>query len=523
MNLSGSTIALDWDHFYLRMAVARARSASPKGPARVKVRKLLAEPIPAALNLDDPVAVGHFIRESLKKRRIRARRAIVAVARDQALLRMIRLPEAPDDELVSMAHLQMDKELPYPADEATIDVTFAHPSGSGSEQVGVLAAAVRTKLLANIRKTAEAAGLKLDRVGLRAYANFCLVTRCVPIKPGQRLIYVDVGPDFTEIDIFSGQNLLFSRSAFVKIPLDLSRPLHHASNEDRPPPDKAKLSAVLAELVLEVHRTVQAYRAEQAGLEDVSDEAPSAEPAEVILLGGGTGLEQDIARGLQERIDLPADILHPGQSFKLPRNINGDERMYSAVLGMALGPDTPEIIGPLNFLRPRRMKRPRTVGSTRRKVSAIAAGVLLCLGLMLGGRFRVGSVAREAANTEIAKNKLKAECKKMLRLRKKVQLVETWRRQGPGPLDEMRYITRMFPATNQAHLTKMLYFPGVRIDLKGRAKSSKVIDELTARLVEDNRFRVEPGSTAPVNDRYGFEQTFSLTLRPMKKSRTKDK
>jgi Tfp pilus assembly PilM family ATPase len=481
--------------------------------------------------------MGGFIRKTLAQRGIRARAAAVAVSREQAIFHVFRLPDAPDDELIAMAQFQMAKELPYPAEEARIDVTFvSHPKGkkestegrssasatatggqtaaaAGSsepqETVTVLAVAVRSPVIDYLQKVVKSAKLKLVQIGLRAYANFCLVGRCINISEHGRILFVDVGPDFTEIDIFDEQNLLFSRSSFVKIPEDVRRPLLHSEKEARK--NNSKLSPqrtedIVEELELEIHRSVQAYHAAHGG-----------GAFALTLIGGGTGLEKDLAERLSQRLEIPAEIMYPGKTFRLPKNINGDERMYSACLGLALGPGRPEIIGPLDFLNPRRPKIKRVTSSTRQKVMRyVAAALFLIGGIVIAARMAMSVHRQEADRAVRYKNKVKEEYRNYLLLKRRVKEVDNWIEQGGYHLSELKRITELLPPTDEAYASIVEIKAGGRIEIKGRARSSVTPDEITEKLTSVGHYKVEPGSTSPISDRYGFNQSFALTLQKVK-------
>ena len=85
---------------------------------------------------------------------------------------------------------------------AAIDfaVETAHEgSGGGDSRVDVLVAAVRQDVLDKYTETMTAAGLKLDRVGLRPYANKVAVMQLLKHAFPERVMTLDIRPTLTEI------------------------------------------------------------------------------------------------------------------------------------------------------------------------------------------------------------------------------------------------------------------------------------------------------------------------------------
>ena len=126
--------------------------------------------------------------------------------------------------LVQQAGLSPDPERNLGELLAEIDrvgprADFIMPTEQGPDETNdVLVAAVRNEKLDFYREVAKRAGLKLLRVGLRPAANRCAVNKFLAATPQKRVLFVDVGPTTTEIDVFLDGNLVFSRAADVAIP-----------------------------------------------------------------------------------------------------------------------------------------------------------------------------------------------------------------------------------------------------------------------------------------------------------------
>lgn len=303
-------LAVDWDAHTLRVVHAHL------GKRGVSIDRLLSVAIPAKLDITDPKQMGLHIRRTLAQEGINTKNAIVDIPRDQVILNTLSLPTTQPDELPGMVEIQIAKELPFPVTDAVIDFAIGTPAED--EITGdVLVAAVRQEQLERYEATFAAAGLKLDRVGLRPYANKVACCELLKHAMPERVVFIDVRPTFMEIDVLCNSALTFSRSASVTIPpsdvgsgvisirggasettMSPGVPQAAASSEAQP------ASGVIASLLMEVTRTIEAYRASDPGA--VIDH---------VVVGGDVGVEEALAEAIQRRMDVTTEIYNPASAF----------------------------------------------------------------------------------------------------------------------------------------------------------------------------------------------------------------
>jgi len=134
-------LAVDWDAQRLRIVHAAVRRG------KVRIDKMLSVDFPPDLDQSDSAAMGGLLREVLNRLKIRTRRVLLDVPRDQALLTTLNLPAASPDEMPALVEFQIAKELPFSLSEAIVD--FAMPEETTPEgKMDVLVGTVRRDVVA---------------------------------------------------------------------------------------------------------------------------------------------------------------------------------------------------------------------------------------------------------------------------------------------------------------------------------------------------------------------------------------
>ncbi|MEK6674825.1 MAG: pilus assembly protein PilM [Planctomycetota bacterium] len=366
-------LAFDWDSRTLRVVHATVGKRAPK------IDRVFAVAIPKNVDVNHAEQMGKFLRQALEQEGISAAHAIVDIPRDQATFNTLTLPCQPLNELPSIVAIQIAKYLPYAVGEAIVDFAVG-PHESGAPTAEVVVAAVRREVVTHCEAVFSAAGLKLDRVGLRPSAN--RVAACELLRhalPG-RVLFIDIRPTLTEINVLRDGFLVFSRAASVLISEPEASPAQDRSEIKEPPvltlvgadlefPSSSAIASptgppsVVSSLVVEVTRSIEAYRATEPGAK--MDHA---------IIGGDLGVEESLAETLQQRLGITTEIYNPASSFGWEPDEGRAASAFAASLGLVIG-YTQEDGLQFDFLNPK-----RTITTTERrlrKVPLIAATVLL--------------------------------------------------------------------------------------------------------------------------------------------------
>ncbi len=474
MGLARRLLCLDWDKRSLRILVTRA----VRGGVRIEDAHL--HRLPPGVDADEPEAMGPLIAQTLARHRIRLKRAVVNVPRERAVINRLTLPPTPLHELPSAVRFQALKELPFPLEDACIDfVVLSREGGAATE---VLLAAVRRETLERLRATCSAAGLELARVGLRPCANLVSVQH-LPGMAERRVMFVDVGPSTSEIDVFRGGLLAFSRAANVSVPFPAGEP----TGEDGRVSAKAELSeaslseefesAAVHELLVEISRTLQAYRATEAGA-----------PVDQFVVAGCTGLEPALAQALAQRFNLPAVLFDPSGVLGVPPAEAVKLRSFSSVLGLAQGLSESGQLE-IDFLNP---KKPVPRGEPLRRrlrLGGLAAVlVLAALGTWALHEFMQlnAAIARLDEAVNGAGESFRNRVREMVKIELKTAEVAHWEQEMAQTvwLDQLLWLTRSAVEPGRQIVVSQVEFDGeaAKVSLRLAAANMEAVNTFLRQI-----------------------------------------
>ena len=120
--------------------------------------------------IDVPEIAGPgWLREALRKHGVTAKQALVSLPREDAILRQLELPDAPDDELPLLVSFQASTRSTTPLDQLVLDYVLL-PRRVGSPQKDVLLASVPRTIVNPIRTTLAEANIELTSLTIGSFA-----------------------------------------------------------------------------------------------------------------------------------------------------------------------------------------------------------------------------------------------------------------------------------------------------------------------------------------------------------------
>jgi len=487
------TLCIDWDERSLRIVDARL------GRSSIRVRKVVHVAVPEEVSVRDPASLGAFLRRTLAEHRIRTRRAIVDIPRQDAVLNLTPLPPGSTHELAQMVDVQAAKELPFAKDQAVIDFAVAGERQEGMCDVWV--AAVRTAVVDRYRQAVANAGLRLERIGLRPYANLAALEPAL-VAVGQTLV-VDIGPSMTEIDVIREGRLTYSRAASVSVPLKGLDVLPEQAPAEPGPgtgeglipliDDRIPRPGPMEVLLIEVSRTIEAYRAT----------APGATIDRIVLAGTGC-IGRDVVEKFEERFGAPTGIYEAPSSIGWRQGSENSAAPFSAAIGLALSSLT-EGVSRFDFLHPKEPEAGQRVRQRQRPVLvATVALFVAAAGVLAYYPFRVKEGEVDRLKTRVASENEDKEARQ--ELLKQVADAEAWHDKSVIWIDQLKLLSDVFPPNAKCYITKVDFTEKgkITIDLvaKDNEVATKIVDQVVA--IKDKKgkqvFRAKPGKGTDSSD-----------------------
>lgn len=191
---------------YLKIAVVKFGGIQPK------LYDCLAEP----LTDGDEDKISQKIIEILKNSKYKPRFVEVSLPRNFVTVRNLHLPSQNRDEISKMIELHIDRIVPYKKEDVVFNYTLA-----GKDEMGysrVILAIVHNDMIRKQVRILDDAGFLLDRVSLSSYGVWQnILNKChSQITRMEMYLILDIDTAFTDFIIFSGDNILFTRSIAIQ-------------------------------------------------------------------------------------------------------------------------------------------------------------------------------------------------------------------------------------------------------------------------------------------------------------------
>ncbi|HSW44316.1 MAG TPA: pilus assembly protein PilM [Phycisphaerae bacterium] len=488
-------LCIDWDERSLRALEARDRRGG------LRVYKAVQVPLPEGMNSRDPVEMGEFLRQSLAEHRIRTRRAIVDVPRQDAVFTLMSLPRSTPEELAAMVHVQAAKELPFAKDQAVVDFAVCGEQKEGMCDVWM--AGVRTAVVDRYQQVVTGAGLKLERIGLRPYANVAALNAAGPSEG--RTLMVDIGPSLTEINVVVDGRLVYSRAASVSVPPGglhvqpvQAVPGEAAGSEGTIPllDESVPRPGPMESLLIEVSRTVEAYRA--------------AAPGSVInrvVLAGTVPLDAQVIDRIERRLGAPTVVFEAPASVAWRRSKEVSGAPFSAVFGLALS-SAGEELSHFDFLHPKEPEAAQRVRQRQRPILVVTIAMFVTAASVLAYQ----PIRSRKAQIETLKKKISfanSDAKARKELLAQLADVQAWQARNFIWIDRLKELSEVFPPTNEAYISRLDCNEKGTINMelftRDELVATKIVDRVANDLKDADKkplYRAHPGrmESSKLND-----------------------
>lgn len=412
-------LAIDWEQRQLCVLDAQVARGT------VRVRKWLRLEWPEELDpVRQPQEAGAWLRDELARLDVGGRQLLISLPREEAVVRQLDVPNAPEEELPELVRLQAETKSSSSLDRLVLDF-LPLPRPADAEGRQVLMVTMPRERIDRLQELVSAAGLELASIGLSAAATAELVARVEADRRDDRatpcLVLARHGKR-VEISVMRDRHLLFSHST-------------HITAED----ERQDAGTVMAE----IRRSFGALSRLDPGL--------TVRRAWVLGTDEESGfLGRELAEQLACEVRTLDPLSAPNVRFDAADGI-GRHASYAGAVGMLLG-ETGRTVEAVDFLKPR--KAP--VKRDRRKVRLVLATAAVAIA---AGAF-FGTVQWKA---HVLQGQIEERRGELAELQKSVEqgqptvqaadLIDTWDQSHASWLDRMRKLNETLPGTEHVYFS----------------------------------------------------------------------
>ncbi len=467
-------LAIHWDKRRLRVAEASIGST-------VRVVQSFVVDIP------DPPTAG-WLREALRRNGVVARQTIVCLPREDAILRQLELPDAPDDELPALVHFQASTRSTTPLDQLLLDYVPI-PKRTGSLQRDVLLATVPRTSVDPVRAVLSDAGLELISLTLSSFALAELVLRAEhalgqPATHSRLVILAD--SNRLEVVLLGRNQPLVAH--LVRPPLD-----------DQGRPIVAKAAADISRVLV----PAQPWLADS--------------PIERIWVLGELDEWSELDQALRDRWNCPVERFNSQIAQKIRdlelAKFGQSIAQFAPTLGLVLGRLQPQ--SPVFDLLHPRQPRPKLDPRKLQLAVGSAAALLVIAFVTFIYQWSMSSLDRRISLARATLQELTEKTTNGEPVRKAATLIEEWKTHDVDQLKHMAELDELMQGTARLYISDYNFGPAsveaiAKLHATGNARERIDWQQLEQRLVDTRRYHVKPVNLTQMSRDPDYPSRFEL-------------
>ena len=411
-----------------------------------------------------------WLKETIRQHGINAKQVLVALPREDAVLRLLELPEVPDAELPTLVRFQAAARSSQPIEQLLLDY-LPLPAREGIAQKEVWLATAPLSTIDPIRTLLSEAGFDVTQITLSSLCLTELVARAEArhsLDPLQASLVVLRSGVRMELALLSQRQFIAAHA------------VKWSSINDIPP---------IPKMLAEVSRlTVQV----QAWL-------PEGTPKRVWVIGDDPDVP-DLIDGMKRRWNCEVKKLNPLEDASLslgPKRIEGLASEYAIAAGLAMvqvGPLCPK----LDLLHPRQPPPKRDPRKPYIAAAAACGLVVVALATAIVQQTLAG-YDQEIESLRLEDNKLFQLVKAGDPKAKAAASLSDWQYHNVNQLKQMSELHQVMNGTQRIVIGDYRFSPSfgaviAKIRLIGNAKDRTDAAELTQNLASMKKYSIRPGS-----------------------------
>lgn len=411
-----------------------------------------------------------WLKETLRKHGISAKQVLLAIPREDAVLRLLELPEVSDAELPTLVRFQAAARSTQPIEQVLLDY-LPLPSRTGIAQKEVWLATAPLTTIDPIRQLLSEAGLEVTQITL---SSLCLAELVARVEARHSL------------DPLQASLVMLRSGSQMELALVYQRQLIAAHavrwSSDNEIPAVPKMLAHVSRLMVQVQAWLPEGTVQRAWV--IGDEADV--PA--------------LIEEMKQRWNCDVQKLNPLEDGSLSlgtKRLEGTSADYAVPAGLSMvqvGPLCPK----LDLLHPR--QPPPKRDPRKPYIAAAAASALVVVALA------TGIIQQALAAYDLDIERLRQEDNKLFQLMKAgdpkakaAAMLTEWQYHNVNQLKQMSELHQVMNGTQRIVIGDYRYSPGFgavvgKIRLIGNAKDRTDAAELTQNLAGMKKFSIRPGS-----------------------------
>ena len=438
--------------------------------------------------IDVPDVAGPaWLREALRKHGVTAKQALVSLPREDAILRQLELPDAPDDDLPLLVSFQASTRSTTPLDQLVLDYVPL-PRRVGSLQKDVLLASVPRTVVDPIRTTLAEAGIELTSLTIGSFALAELVAHgeaALRQPEDQRSLLVQHDANRLEVVLLGQRGPLSTH--IVRPPLD-----------EAGHPIVAKAAADVARVLVPAQPWLNDGRIDR------------------IWLLGDAHDWQGLDKALGDRWNCPverfdsqiASLLPSLGSSKLP-----EPASFAHAIGLALSHCNRQMPA-FDLLHPHQPKAQRDPRKLQLAVGSAAALLVIALSAAII-QLTLSSLDSSIAKTKQREGDINLLLKAGQPALDSAKTIGDWTARDVNQLKQIADLDDFMQGTERLYVSDYNFGPAsgealAKLSAKGNAKDRIDWQQVRQRLVDAKIYRVTPRELTQSNRDPDYPNRFEL-------------
>jgi len=275
----------------------------------------------------DSVQCVEVLQNLLKEQGVSTKDSVISLSGHSVIVKKVSLPQMTEEELSESIKWEAEQYIPFDINDVNMDFQILNTfvDSDGRQQMNVLLAAVKKDKLAEYTSLVIEAGLRPVIVDIDAFALENMYGINYEMKEGETVALINIGASLTNINILKDGLFVFTRDVSIggnkyteAIQKELGLSYDEAekvkkgeSVESVEVGDLSGLESVIenvsTEIASEITRSFGYFKT-ASGSEDIDK----------IILSGGSSKLKNLDSFLQERLEIPVEIVNPFRKINIP-------------------------------------------------------------------------------------------------------------------------------------------------------------------------------------------------------------